>query len=106
MNIADLRRRIDKVKDSVAIETVIEKIGGVTLANHWSEWSRAICPFHDDHTPSAGINRLAGIFFCHACGIKGDVIDVAKEHLARERTPDAPPVTLTTALEWLEELSR
>ena len=34
----------------------------------------AICPFHDDHTPSL---KLDGRFHCFGCGADGDVIDFA-----------------------------
>lgn len=32
----------------------------------------ALCPFHDDHTPSLSINIKDGTWFCHACGEGGD----------------------------------
>ena len=37
------------------------------------EWS-AVCPFHDDGTPSFRMNATTGQFYCHGCGTKGDLI--------------------------------
>lgn len=37
------------------------------------EWS-AVCPFHDDGTPSFRMNATTGQFYCHGCGAKGDLI--------------------------------
>lgn len=33
-----------------------------------------LCPFHDDHKPSMGVNPAKGIFKCWSCGAGGDVI--------------------------------
>ena len=33
-----------------------------------------LCPFHDDHRPSLGVNPEKQIFKCFACGAGGDVI--------------------------------
>jgi len=30
-----------------------------------------VCPFHNDHTPSCGVDRWHGYFKCHSCGESG-----------------------------------
>lgn len=30
-----------------------------------------VCPFHDDHSPSARFNLRSGLWICHACGERG-----------------------------------
>ena len=35
--------------------------------------STALCPFHEDHTPSLSVNIKTGLYYCHACGASGDV---------------------------------
>lgn len=40
----------------------------------------AVCPFHDDHSPSMSINSAMGIYKCFACGAAGDVIKFVQEH--------------------------
>lgn len=36
---------------------------------------RFLCPFHDDHNPSANVNVREKTWFCHACQIGGSPID-------------------------------
>lgn len=39
-------------------------------------WRLVICPFHDDHDPSLGINIDKGSFRCFACSASGgDILD-------------------------------
>ena len=47
---------------------------GMRLAGK-GKWQKALCPFHDDHSPSLSINTHNGAFACFACGTKGgDII--------------------------------
>ncbi len=40
------------------------------------KWAKAICPFHEDHTPSLSINIETGSYRCFGCGAHGGgVID-------------------------------
>jgi putative DNA primase/helicase len=39
---------------------------------HW-----ALCPFHDEQTPSCAVNAEKGLYHCHGCGAGGDVLDFA-----------------------------
>ena len=32
------------------------------------------CPFHEDRTPSFSLNPESGLWYCHACGIGGDIL--------------------------------
>ncbi len=34
---------------------------------------KAPCPFHHDENPSFYFNKKTGMYFCHGCGVKGDV---------------------------------
>lgn len=46
---------------------------------HANRGSMALCPFHDDHTPSLKLNR--GYYFCFGCGATGDVSDLTAKLL-------------------------
>ena len=35
----------------------------------------AVCPFHNDHSPSMSIDEDTGIFRCWSCGAHGDILD-------------------------------
>jgi len=38
------------------------------------------CPFHNDAVASLSINLVNGVYFCHACGEKGNLITWCKHH--------------------------
>ena len=44
-------------------------------------WRSALCPFHDDHSPSLRLNAETGAYRCMACAAKGG--DVLAFHRAR-----------------------
>jgi DNA primase len=49
--------------------------GGINLHGR-GRWRSALCPFHNDHTPSLRVNVETGAFRCMACGARGgDVLD-------------------------------
>lgn len=39
----------------------------------------AVCPFHDEKTPSLSIDPVRGLFHCFGCGKSGDVFDWVEE---------------------------
>lgn len=39
------------------------------------ERGRGLCPFHDDHHKSFGVNRSDNLWHCFACGIGGSIVD-------------------------------
>jgi hypothetical protein len=41
---------------------------------------RAVCPFHDDHSPSLNINPTTGFYWCPVCGAKGDIFTFYAKH--------------------------
>jgi DNA primase len=38
-----------------------------------------LCPFHAEKTPSFSVNAQEGLYFCHGCQAKGDVITFVRE---------------------------
>ena len=41
------------------------------------EWA-GHCPLHDDRTPSFYVNEENGFWYCHACGIGGDLVELVR----------------------------
>lgn len=58
----------DQIKERLTIREVAERYG-VQFDAH----GRALCPFHDDHHPSANIKESNQTFHCSVCGIHGDI---------------------------------
>jgi hypothetical protein len=40
------------------------------------DWSTCACPFHKDNRPSFYFNDRQGVWGCHACNVRGDVINL------------------------------
>lgn len=52
----------------------------------------AICPFHPDTSPSLSIERTTGMYNCHKCGAKGNMVTLAKEKgIALSSVPNYDP---------------
>ncbi len=85
----------DRLLSSVPIDEVAKRLG-MELRAETSTKAKALCPFHDDKTPSLLIdsNRDQGRqhFHCFACGAHGDAIDLVKARLN---------VGFKEAVEWL-----
>jgi len=66
---------------------------GIELTNEFtSGWGKALCPFHNDTTPSFGINLDDGRWVCRAyCG-QGNLVQLVSKTLK---------IPLTEAFQWL-----
>ncbi|WP_161974642.1 CHC2 zinc finger domain-containing protein [Piscinibacter terrae] len=85
----------DKLLASVSIDEVAKRLG-MELSAETGTKAKALCPFHDDKTPSLLIDsnrdRSRQHFHCFACGAHGDAIDLIKARLN---------VGFKEAVEWL-----
>lgn len=85
----------DKLLASVPIDEVAKRLG-MELRAETSTKAKALCPFHDDKTPSLLIDSSRDNgrqhFHCFACGAHGDAIDLVKSRLN---------VGFMEAVEWL-----
>ena len=64
----------DEVKSQLNIQTVIEHYGFKVNRAH-----QFVCPFHNDHKPSASIKN--DYFHCFVCGAAGDLITFTAKYL-------------------------
>ncbi|KAB7645549.1 CHC2 zinc finger domain-containing protein [Polymorphobacter fuscus] len=62
---------IDALKASVSLADVVGR--RVKLRRVGRELV-GLCPFHDERTPSFGVNDDKGMFHCFGCGANGDVV--------------------------------
>ena len=66
----DLRLQADIVQ--VVQETVsLRRVGSRYVG---------LCPFHNEKTPSFGVNREEGFFHCFGCGVGGNVFKFVELH--------------------------
>lgn len=63
------------VAPHVLVDVVNRDIGLKPRANEYT----GLCPFHNEKTPSFMVNPKKGVYYCHGCGARGDIISYFKE---------------------------
>lgn len=66
------------------------------------EW-QAICPFHEDTSPSLSVNIRKGVYICYACGAKGNIKTLAKHF--DDNAPSLVEASLDEVMETISQLS-
>jgi hypothetical protein len=81
--------------------SVLERLG---LSGNEEGEQQVVCPFHDDHSPSAYINMESGLFYCHVCGashnaeqLEDRLGDLAFEGV-KAHVPELPPEFIPRAV--------
>ncbi|HEU4319994.1 MAG TPA: DNA primase [Acidimicrobiia bacterium] len=64
------RGDIDRVREATDI---VELISEVTQVKKSGRSYMAVCPFHQEKTPSMSVDRARGLYHCFGCGKGGDV---------------------------------
>jgi DNA primase catalytic core len=67
MKDAEFRGIVEKVREQTDIVVVVNR--HITLDRH----NKALCPFHEEKTPSFSVNPKGQYFRCFGCGVGGDV---------------------------------
>ncbi len=70
------REEIDKVRDATDL---VELAAEVTKVKRSGRSVMAVCPFHQEKTPSLSIDGARGLFHCFGCGKSGDVFGWVQE---------------------------
>ena len=68
------RHELQKLRD-LPIEGVAERLG-LRVSRH-----KALCPFHNDHTPSMSFKASKNMYRCFVCGASGGPIDLVMHYL-------------------------
>lgn len=68
-------RSITNLKDQVNIVDVVSR--AIPLKRAGSSY-KAVCPFHNEKTPSFNVNEQRQMFYCFGCQASGDVIEFVK----------------------------
>lgn len=73
------RDDIERVRDAT---NVVELVESVTTVKKAGRSFKAICPFHQEKTPSMSLDPARGLFHCFGCGKGGDVFAFIMESQA------------------------
>src|SRR6266542_6315518 len=69
---------VEQVKSSVDIVKVVGEY--VRLRKAGGSRYVGLCPFHNEKTPSFGVNVVHQFYKCFGCGVGGDVIDFVMKY--------------------------
>lgn len=75
------RDDIERVRDAT---NLVELVEGVTTVKKAGRSFKAICPFHQEKTPSMSLDPARGLFHCFGCGKGGDVYAFVMESQAMD----------------------
>ena len=70
------REDIDRVR---AATNLVELVSGVTTVKRSGRAYVAVCPFHQEKTPSLNLETGRGLYHCFGCGKGGDVFTFVQE---------------------------
>ncbi|NPA03870.1 MAG: DNA primase [Epsilonproteobacteria bacterium] len=71
------KNSIEQLKN---IADIVDVIGNYLELKRAGSNYKALCPFHDEKTPSFVVNPAKQIFHCFGCGVGGDVIKFIMEY--------------------------
>jgi len=67
---------IEQIKKHFTISHVLQLYRPEIKFGGRGDFQTCVCPFHSDSKPSFWFNDAKGIWGCHACNIRGDVINL------------------------------
>ncbi len=70
------REDIDRVR---AATNLIDLVGAVTTVKRQGRTHVAVCPFHQEKSPSLSLDPARGLYHCFGCGKGGDVYTFVEE---------------------------
>jgi len=70
------RGDIDRVREATDL---VELISEVTKVKRSGRSFIAVCPFHEEKTPSMSVDQARGLYHCFGCGKGGDVFSFVQE---------------------------
>lgn len=70
----------ETIKEVRIANDIVDVIGDYLPLTQKGKNYFAVCPFHDDHSPSMSVSREKQIFRCFVCGATGNVISFVKDY--------------------------
>ena len=72
------RQEIDELKAAVDLVALL-RVHGVAVQKSGRGF-RALCPFHEEKTPSLSVDPKKGVYHCFGCGQSGDSLTFLQSH--------------------------
>ena len=72
------RKEIEDLKAAVDLVALFQAFG--VQVRKQGRGCKALCPFHDETTPSLSIDPKKGLYKCFGCGKAGDSLTFLQEH--------------------------
>jgi DNA primase len=96
---------VRELKDRISIVEVVSRVAAVKKAG---SRFKALCPFHQEKSPSFHLNAEEGLYKCFGCGKSGDVISfvMETERLNFSEAVEQLAARFNIALEYEENSSR
>jgi DNA primase len=66
----------DRIRKAVSI---VDLVSAVTTVKKTGRNHMAVCPFHQEKTPSMSLDVARGLYYCHGCHQKGDIFTFVQE---------------------------
>ena len=88
----------DRIRKAV---NIVDLVSAVTTVKKSGRNHMAVCPFHQEKTPSMSLDVARGLYYCHGCHQKGDIFTFVQENEgltfpeAMERLAAMAGITLT-----------
>lgn len=71
------KSRLQKIKSAFSCLALIQSARpGLRVPQSSKRFITVACPFHDDKEPSCWVDTVRNLWGCHACGTRGDVINL------------------------------
>ena len=70
----------ETIEQVLAATDIVELIGSYVQLKRAGSTFKALCPFHNEKTPSFNINPARQSFHCFGCGVGGDAISFIREY--------------------------
>ncbi|MCX6386391.1 MAG: DNA primase [Solirubrobacterales bacterium] len=86
---ADSKERVRDAVDMVALVSVRSELRRAGPSSY-----QGLCPFHEERSPSFGIDPAKKVYYCFGCGASGDVFTYAME---------TEGLDFVAAMEWLAD---
>ena len=69
---------VSRIKAAVPVVSLASRFTELKRSGGGGRWLAGCCPLpgHDDHNPSFWVDTVRGLWGCHACGKRGDVINL------------------------------